>query len=100
MKLKRNRRAIAPIISTLILMAVIMFAISVTLTFVQKNLSLRGSENDFNSMKTFMRTVGLQVDDVAWVEGRTETTRYTTQFGGITLSDPLINYSVQVGRKT
>ena len=100
MKLNRRAKAIAPLVSTLLLMAVIIFAVSVTLTFVQNNLTLRGAENDFNSMKSFMRTVGLQVDDVAWVAGRTETARYTTQFGSITLSDPLITYSVEVGRKT
>ncbi|MDQ1279719.1 MAG: hypothetical protein QG670_981, partial [Thermoproteota archaeon] len=100
MKLRWKSRAVEPIISTLILMAVMMLAISVSLTFVQQNLNLRGAQNDFASMETFMRTVGLQVDDVAWVTGRTETTRYTTQFGHLTLSDPLIQYSIDVGRKS
>ena len=93
-------RAIAPLVSTLIMLAVLMLAISVSLTFVQSNLAHRTAENDFTSMKAFMGNVGLQVDDVAWVTGRTDTVRYTTQFGHITLSDPLLTYSIEVGRKS
>lgn len=97
-QLKRKVKALAPIVSTLILMAVFMLALTLSLTFVQSNLARRSAENDFNSAKSFMRTVGLQVDDVAWVTGRTDSVRYTVQNGDVNLLNPLLNYTIEVGR--
>jgi hypothetical protein len=54
------------------------------------------AENEFNSMKQFMQTVGLQIDDVAWTIGRTETIRYASRFGYVNFESLVLNYTVYV----
>jgi len=57
--------------------------ISVALVFANNLLSVRMAESEFNSAIQVMQTVGLQIDDVAWVIGRTETARYSSRYGDV-----------------
>jgi hypothetical protein len=43
-----------------------------------------------------MQSVGLQIDDVAWTAGRTETITYATQYGDVELETGVITYNVSV----
>jgi hypothetical protein len=43
-----------------------------------------------------MQSIGLQIDDVAWTTGRTETIRYATQYGDIEFEPSALNYTVTV----
>jgi hypothetical protein len=52
------------------------------------------AENEFATVEQFMQTVGLQVDDVAWTIGRTQTVRYTSKFGQVNFESLALNYSV------
>lgn len=52
------------------------------------------AENEFGAMKQFMQTVGLQIDDVAWTIGRTETVRYTSKYGQVDFESVALNYTV------
>jgi hypothetical protein len=76
-----NRRAVSPLISTLLIMAITMLALSVTLGYTQATLTRKNGETDFESAKSFMRNLCLQVDDVAWVRGRVDTVHFTAQYG-------------------
>jgi hypothetical protein len=40
-----------------------------------------------------MQTVGLQIDDVAWIPGRTQTMRYASKYGHVKLEPQALNYS-------
>ncbi|MEM2102253.1 MAG: hypothetical protein QXM22_01910 [Candidatus Bathyarchaeia archaeon] len=68
--------------------------VTVVLVFANNFLSVRMAESDFNAAKQFMRTVGLQVDDVAWIIGRTETARYSSRYGQVVLQQLALNYTV------
>jgi len=79
----KKRRADAPIVATIMLMAITLFVMSIALSFVNNTLTRREGENDFESAKIFMKNVGLQVDDVAWTEGRVDTVHFTSQYGQV-----------------
>ena len=91
-RLRKNKRAISSAISTTILTSAIIVMLLVTITFVNSYLNGQIAQNDFNSMKQFMQTLGLQVDDVAWIPGRTQTLTYASKYGGVTFRSPALNY--------
>lgn len=95
-KAQRNRKAASPAISSVILTSVIVVLLLIVLVFANTYLNDRLAENEFNAMKQFMQTIGLQVDDVAWTIGRTQTTRYPSQFGMLNLETVALNYTVYV----
>lgn len=68
----------------------------VTIVFANNFLNARMAENEFSAMKQFMQTVGLQVDDVAWTIGRTQTISYSTKFGQVNFESASLNYTVYV----
>jgi hypothetical protein len=92
-RLRRNKRAISPAVSTTILTSAIVVMLLITIAFVNNYLNGQIAQNEFNSMEQFMQTLGLQVDDVAWIPGRTQTLTYTSKYGGITFKSPALTYS-------
>jgi len=54
------------------------------------------AENEFSAMKQFMQTVGLQIDDVAWTIGRTQTVSYSSKFGQVNFQSVALNYTVYI----
>jgi hypothetical protein len=56
------------------------------------------AENEFSAMEQFMQTVGLQIDDVAWIIGRTQTIRYASKFGQVSFENESLVYTVYVDR--
>ncbi|MEM0058334.1 MAG: hypothetical protein QXG58_00340 [Candidatus Bathyarchaeia archaeon] len=93
-KLKSNSKAVSPAISTVILTGAIVTLLLVTIVFANNFLSARMTENEFSAMKQFMQTVALQIDDVAWIPGRTQTIRYASKYGHVKFEDSVLNYTV------
>jgi len=56
------------------------------------------AHEEFIDMKQFMQTVGLQIDDVAWTIGRTQTVRYTCNFGFVDFEALTLNYTIYVDK--
>ncbi|MEM2937187.1 MAG: hypothetical protein QXJ63_01410 [Candidatus Bathyarchaeia archaeon] len=96
--LKRNRKAVSPAISTVILTGAIVSLLLVAIIFANNFLEARMTENEFSAMKQFMQTVGLQVDDVAWIPGRTQTIRYASKYGQVNFVDEALIYTVYINR--
>jgi len=94
--LRRDKRAISPAISTTILTSAVIVMLLVTTTFANNYLSQRIAENEFSAMKQFMQTIGLQLDDVAWTIGRTQTVRYASTYGQVNFESPALNYAIYV----
>lgn len=94
--LQKDRRAVSPAISTVILTSAVIVMILVTMTYTSSFLDTRMAENEFNSNKQFMLTTGLQVDDIAWTIGRTQTVRFTSRYGSVKLADSVMTYSFEV----
>lgn len=95
----RSDKAISPAISTVILTGTMVGLITVSLAFASNFLLLRIAESEFNSAKQFAQTLGLQIDDVAWVIGRTETARYTSKYGEVAFKQAL-NYTIYINTTT
>jgi len=94
-KKKHSVRATSTVISTVILTGAVIVMLVVTLVFANTYLQSKMAESDFYSAKQFMQTVALQVDDVAWTLGRTETIRYSSKYGDVTVLPSCLNYTIQ-----
>jgi hypothetical protein len=95
-RLRRDEKAVSPAISTVILTSAVVVLLLVTVTFANNFLDARMAENEFSATKQFMQTVGLQIDDVAWTIGRTQTIRYASRFGQVNFESLALNYAVYV----
>lgn len=95
----RSVKAISPVVSTVVLTGTIIALISVAFVFANSLLWSRIAESEFNSAKQFMQTMGLQVDDVAWTIGRTETIRYSSRYGAVTVLPSALNYTIYIKRE-
>jgi len=93
-KWKKDRKAVSPAISTVILTGAIVTLLLVTIVFANNFLNARMAENEFSAMKQFMQTVALQIDDVAWIPGRVQTIRYASKYGHVKLEENTLTYSV------
>jgi len=94
--LRKDRRAISPAISTVMITGVIVALLMTTIVFANNFLDARIAENEYSSSKQFMLTTGLQVDDVAWTIGRTQTIRYSSKYGYVAFEPSALSYSFEV----
>ncbi len=94
--LRRDKLAVAPAISTVILTAAVIVMILVAMTFANTFLDARLAENEYSTNKQFMLTTGLQIDDIAWTIGRTQTVRYSSRYGNMKLENETLNYTFEV----
>ena len=92
------KKAVSTAISTVILTGAMVAILTVASGFANNFLWTRVAEGDFNSSKQLMQTVGLQIDDVAWTTGRTETTKYASQYGEVVFEPLVLSYTVTVER--
>ena len=95
-RLRTDEKAVSPAISTVILTGAVVVLLLVTVTFGNNFLNARMAENEFSAMKQFMQTVGLQIDDVAWIVGRTQTIRYASRFGHVDFESLALSYTIYV----
>jgi hypothetical protein len=95
-RLRNDKKAVTPAISTVIITSAIVVMLLVTVVFANNYLNARMAENEFNEMEQFMQTVGLQIDDVAWTVGRTQTMSYASQYGQIAFQSVTLNYALYV----
>jgi hypothetical protein len=77
-------------------MAAVIVMILVAMGFANNFLDARMAENEFSTNKQFMLTTGLQIDDIAWTIGRTQTVRYSSQYGNMKVQSPAVNYAFEV----
>jgi len=91
-----GKKALSPVVSSVIMTGAMIAILSVTVVFANNFLWARVAEGDFNSSKQLMQTVGLQIDDVAWTTGRTETTKYASQYGEVVFEPSVLRYTVSV----
>jgi hypothetical protein len=94
MNIFKSRRGDAAIISTILLMAVTLLTVNLALNWVNATLTRKNGEADFESAKIFMKTIGLQVDDVAWTQGRVDTVRFASEFGLLQYLPDALQYTL------
>lgn len=94
--LRKNRQAISPAISTVILTAAVVVMVLVAMFFANGYLQSTLSQNEYKANKQFMLIEGLQIDDVAWTTGRTQTSIFTSRYGTVSFQPAVINYTFEV----
>lgn len=94
--LHKDDRAISPAISTVIMTGAIIVLVLVAISFAQNYLSSNMAQNEFHTNEQFMQTTGLQIDNVAWMMGRTQTITYTSTYGSLEFLPQALNYSVKI----
>jgi hypothetical protein len=94
--LRKDRRAVSPAISTVILTSAVVVMILVAMTYANTFLGARMAENEFSANKQFMYTTGLQIDDIAWTIGRTQTVRYSSDYGSVKYETLALEYTFEV----
>ncbi len=72
----------------------------VAMVYTNNFLNVRMAENEFSTNKQFMLTTGLQIDDIAWTLGRTQTVRYSSRYAQVTFQDAVLSYSVEILNST
>ena len=70
--------------------------ILVAMTFANTFLDSRLAENEFSTNRQFMLTTGLQIDDIAWTIGRTQTVRYSSKYGNMKFQSSALTYTFEV----
>ena len=96
-RITRDQRAISPAISTVILTSAIILMLIVVLLFANNYLNAQIAANEFNAMEQFMQNVSLQIDNVAWTVGSTQTVRYASKYGQVILESGVLNSGVYSG---
>jgi len=76
--------------------AAVIVMILVAMTYANSFLDSRLAENEFTTNKQFMLTTGLQLDDIAWTIGRTQTVRYSSQYGNMKFQSTALNYTFEI----
>jgi hypothetical protein len=70
--------------------------ILVAMNYANNTLSAQMAGNEFSTNKQFMVTTGLQMDDIAWTIGRTQTVTYSSKFGFLSFNESALNYKFQI----
>lgn len=66
------------------------------MSFANTFLDTRLAENEFSANKQFLLSTGLQIDDIAWTIGRTQTMRYSSRVGYVSFESVALKYSFDV----
>lgn len=82
--------------STVILTSAVVVMILVAMSFANNILNARLAENEFITNKQFMLTTGLQIDDIAWTMGRTQTVRFSSRYGNVGFQNASLTYTFEV----
>lgn len=94
--LRKNRKAVSPAISTVILTGSVIVMILVVMSYGQGFLSSSMAQNEFNANKQFAQTTGQQIDDLAWTTGRTQTISYSAKYGQLNFTQSALTYTIKV----
>jgi hypothetical protein len=95
-RLLKDKKAASPAISTVILTGATIVLVLVAMSYANDFLGKRMAENEFSANRQFMLTTGLQIDDIAWTVGRTQTVLYTSQYGNMQFQPLALNYTFEV----
>ena len=75
--------------------AALVVLVFVAMSFANSSLTTQMAGDEFSANKQFMQSTGLQIDNVAWTIGRTETVDFTAKYGQVTFVPNVINYTIR-----
>jgi hypothetical protein len=72
----------------------------IAMNYANDLLGKKMAENEYSTNQQFMRTAGQQIDDIAWIIGRTQTVSYASKFGQVNFQPMVLNYTVEAKSNT
>ena len=94
--LRKNNRAVSPAISTVIMTTALVVLVFVAMNYANSSLTVQIAGDEFSASKQFMQNAGLQIDNVAWTIGRTNTVDFTAKYGQVKFVPNVIRYTFEV----
>ena len=67
----------------MILTAGVIVMVLVAMSYSNNILNTKMASNEYTSNQQFLQTTGKQIDDIAWLVGRTETVSFSSKFGSV-----------------
>jgi hypothetical protein len=95
-RLRKDQTAVSPALSNVILTCAVIVMVMVAMFFANGFLQSTLSENEYKANKQFMLTEGLQIDDVAWTVGRTQTSIFSSRYGAVGVEPVALTYTFEV----
>jgi hypothetical protein len=93
----RNKKGVEPIVATVVITGTIIALVTIATIFANNLLTASIAQSDFNSAKQYMQTIAMQIDDVAWQIGQTETVPYSSRYGTVNaLNYAVLTYNINV----
>src|SRR5674476_570619 len=94
--LRRDKRAVSPAISTVVLTAAGIVMILIAMSYANNILALKMAQNEYSTNKQFMQTTAQQIDDIAWTVGRTQTVSFSNKYGNVQFQAIALNYTFRI----
>jgi FlaG/FlaF family flagellin (archaellin) len=94
--LRRDKRAVSPAISTVVLTAAGIVMILIAMSYSNNILGIKMAQNEYSTNKQFMQTTAQQIDDIAWTVGRTQTVSFSNKYGNVQFQSIALNYSFRL----
>ena len=94
--LRRDKRAVSPAISTVVLTAAGIVMILIAMSYANNILALKMAQNEYSTNKQFMQTTAQQIDDIAWTVGRTQTVSFSNKYGNVQFQAVALNYTFRI----
>jgi hypothetical protein len=94
-RLRRDRKAVSPAISTVIMTAALVTLVLVAVAYANNYLNVQMAGSEFSGDEQFMLSTGLQIDAVAWTIGATQTVQYTARYAQVTFVPAILNYTFE-----
>jgi hypothetical protein len=80
----------------MILTASIIVMLLVAMGFASGILNTKMAQNEYHANQEFLSTTGQQIDDIAWIVGRTQTVSYSSRFGQMSFQPNLVSYKIEI----
>jgi hypothetical protein len=93
--LRKDRRGVSPAISTVIMTGALVILVFVAMNYANSALTFSMAGDEFSTSKQFMQSTGMQIDNVAWTIGRTETVDFTAKYGQVVFVPNVIKYTFE-----
>jgi FlaG/FlaF family flagellin (archaellin) len=94
--IRRDKRAVSPAISTVVLTAAGIVMILIAMSYANNILGIKMAQNEYSTNKQFMQTTAQQIDDIAWTVGRTQTVSFSNKYGNVQFQAVALNYTFQI----
>ncbi|PSN84305.1 hypothetical protein B9Q02_09655 [Candidatus Marsarchaeota G1 archaeon BE_D] len=94
MGMRKSKKAVSPVVATIILIAVFIAVVAAALSFATVELSSYYAQSDFNQSQNFVLSLAESLENVGFTFGRSVSIGYAFKYASVALIPVAIQYSV------